>query len=127
LIADTDGNVFGGFTPVKWESVRNGKYKGDDTLRSFLFMLRNPHGVPPRKFALRAEGKQRAICCNSAFCAHFDDIRVLDNCNANRGSYTKIGTRWSYCAYANDTAFGDFFTGAEDFTVKEIEVFEIAD
>jgi hypothetical protein len=27
----------------------------------------------------------------------------------------------------NDTAFEDFFTGAENFTVKEIEVFEIAD
>jgi hypothetical protein len=29
--------------------------------------------------------------------------------------------------YANDTAFEDFFTGAEKFTVKEIEVLEIAD
>jgi hypothetical protein len=56
LIADTDGNVFGGFTPVKWESpASSSKYKGDDSLRSFLFALRNPHGIPPRKFALRAE------------------------------------------------------------------------
>jgi hypothetical protein len=29
--------------------------------------------------------------------------------------------------YANNTAFKDFFTGAEQFTVKEIEVFEIVD
>jgi hypothetical protein len=29
--------------------------------------------------------------------------------------------------YANDTTFGDFLTGAENFTVKEIEVFAIAD
>jgi hypothetical protein len=29
--------------------------------------------------------------------------------------------------YANDTAFEDFLTGAHKFTVKEIEVFEIAD
>jgi hypothetical protein len=28
--------------------------------------------------------------------------------------------------YANDTAFEDFLTGAEQFTAKEIEVFEIA-
>jgi hypothetical protein len=50
------------------------------------------------------------------------------NCNANRNSYTCIGTRWSdYTTYANDTAVNDFFTGAEKFTVKEIEVFEIAD
>jgi hypothetical protein len=51
LIADTKGNVFGGFTPVKWESGQKGKWKGDDSLRSFLFTLRNPHGVPVRKFS----------------------------------------------------------------------------
>jgi hypothetical protein len=40
---------------------------------------------------------------------------------------THFGTRWGDSAYANDTAFADFLTGAEKFTVKEIEVFEIAD
>jgi hypothetical protein len=59
LISDTDGNVFGGFMPVKWES--GNKCKGDDSLRSFLFTLRNPHGVPPRKFPLRPEKKEYAI------------------------------------------------------------------
>jgi hypothetical protein len=44
-----------GLTAVKWEN--NCGYKGDDSLRSFLFTLRNPHGVPPRKFALKAEEK----------------------------------------------------------------------
>jgi hypothetical protein len=52
---------------------------------------------------------------------------VYDNCNTNRDSFTCIGTHWSDCEYANDTAFEDFLTGAEKFTVKEIEVFEIAD
>jgi hypothetical protein len=128
LIADTDGNVFGGFTPVKWES--SGKYKSDDSLRSFLFTLRNPHGVPPRKFALRVEKKQRAIGCDSVWCAVVGgggDIFVPGNCNANRNSCTRIGTRWSDRTYANDTAFEVFLTCAEYFTVKEIEVFEIAD
>jgi hypothetical protein len=130
LIADTDGNAFGGFTPVKWEN--NCGWKGDDSLRSFLFTLRNPHGVPPRKFALKAEKKQYAICCSSAFCAGFGnnyngwcEIAVSDTCNANRGSYTQIGTLWRDTTYANDTTFKYFLTGAEKFTVKEIEVFEI--
>jgi hypothetical protein len=56
LILDTEGNVFGGFTPVKWEShVWNRKQgketnclKSDNNLRSFIFTLRNPHCVPPR-------------------------------------------------------------------------------
>jgi hypothetical protein len=53
LIADIEGTVFGGSTPVEWESrVWTGKggdendyYKGDDSLLSFLFTLRNPHSV----------------------------------------------------------------------------------
>jgi hypothetical protein len=103
-----------------------------DSVRSFLFTLRNPYGVPPRKFALRSEKKQFAIGCKSAFCAVFGgdsycEIAVSGNCNRNRGSYTRIGTNWSDSAYANDTAFEDFLTGARKFTVKEIEVFEIAD
>jgi hypothetical protein len=136
LILDTKGNIFGGFTPVEWESREwNGKggnennlFKGDDSLRSFLFTLRNPHGVPPRKLALTAERKQRAIQCDSALGPVFGDcIYVNDNCNANRRSCTRFGTRWSDRVYANDTAFGNFLTGAGEFTVKEIEVFEIAD
>jgi hypothetical protein len=71
LISDTKGNIFGGFTPVKWESPASGKWKGDDSLRSFLFTLRNPHGVPPRKFALKAERKEYAIWCYSKYCVVF--------------------------------------------------------
>jgi hypothetical protein len=61
LTLDTKRNIFGGFTPVQWESRKhNGKWgnednrwKDDDSLRSFLFTLRNPRGVQARKFALR--------------------------------------------------------------------------
>jgi hypothetical protein len=100
LISDTDGNLYGGFTPVKWESA-SAKLKDDDSLRRFLFTLRNPHHVPPRKFGLRAKRRQYAIYRYSGYCAAF-------------GS-------------GYDTTFSDFFTGGETFTVKEIEVFEIAD
>jgi hypothetical protein len=129
IIADTKRDIFGAFMPVKWESPASGKHKGDDSLLSFLFTLRNPHGVPPRKFALKEEKKHFANYCDSAYCAVFGetDIYVSNNCNANRGSCTRIGTRWSDYAYANDTAFEYFLTGAATFTVKEIEVFEIAD
>jgi hypothetical protein len=61
VIVDTDGNVFGGFTQVEWESLASWKYKGDDRLRNFFFSLRNPDGVPPRKFVLRVEEKQSTI------------------------------------------------------------------
>jgi hypothetical protein len=128
LIADTEGNVFGGFTPVEWESGRYGKCKGDDSLRSFLFTLRNPHGVPPQWFAPRAEKKQDAIICSSD-CGRvfYGCLFVYDNCNANRDSFTQIGTRYNGRVYANGTDLEHCLTGADKFTVKEIEVFEIAD
>jgi hypothetical protein len=129
--------MFGGVTPVEWESRKwNGKkwdennlWKGDDSLRSFLFTLTNPHGIPSRKFALKEHKKEFAIGCDLECCALFGaEITVGDNCNTNSESGTYIGTNWKDddCMYANDVDFKYFLTGAKDFTVKEIEVFEIA-
>jgi hypothetical protein len=42
---------------VEWESYG---WKGDDNVRSFVLKPKNPHGVPPLKFAPRAEWKQNA-------------------------------------------------------------------
>jgi hypothetical protein len=133
LISDTKGNVFGGFTPVKWKSREwNGKdgdednrFKGDDSLRSFLFTLKNPHGVPARKFVLRAEKRQRAISCSTRWGPAFGNIEITipERCNTCVGCATLIRDR----AYANNTAIDFPFTGAPRFTVKEIEVFEITD
>jgi hypothetical protein len=71
VILDTKENIFGGFTPVEWESRKwNKKYddesncwKADDSLKSFLFTLKNPHNIPARRFALKAEEHDQAIWC----------------------------------------------------------------
>jgi hypothetical protein len=122
VIVDTKGNIFGGFTPVEWESNSCGK--ADDSQKSFLFTLKNPHNIPARRFALKAEMKHRAIECDSEWGPWFCGMRVSDNCNANTESYTSLGI-----AYTNDTGLHDnrVFTGSESFRVKEIEVFEITD
>jgi hypothetical protein len=100
LILDTDGNVFGGFTPLQWESPRKEKWKCDDSLKSFLFTLKNPHNIPARKFALKAEKKPHAIRCDPSWGPAFgyNDLAVYDNCNANTDSFTALGI-----AYTNDT------------------------
>jgi hypothetical protein len=126
VILDTEGNIFGGFTPVKWESG-TWHYKADDSLKSFLFTLKNPHNIPARKFALNAENKLDAIYCNSESGPTFGrgiDIAVHDNCNENTKSQTWLGV-----TYTNDTALdkGIVFTGSDKFQVKEIEVFEVTD
>jgi hypothetical protein len=59
LIFDTGRNVSGDFTPLHWDS--NHQTKCDENLKDFLFMLKNPHNTPARKFALNAE--QDAIDC----------------------------------------------------------------
>jgi hypothetical protein len=78
------------------------------------------------KFALKAAEKDKAIVCDSSRGPHFNgDIAVYDNCNANTDSFT----RYFGYAYVNDTGLDGktFFTGSGEFTVKEIEVFEITD
>jgi hypothetical protein len=65
VILETDGNIFGGFTPVEWESSAVGTWKADPSLKSFLFTLQNPHNVPAHRFALKAEMEGQAICCAS--------------------------------------------------------------
>jgi hypothetical protein len=126
VIQDTKGNIFGGFTPIEWESRQNKPlYRADYSLSSFLFTLRNPYNVPPKTFALRGERKYRAIWCGAWWGPHFDDIIVADNCNACSGS----DTHWFGLTYTNDTGLEGytFFTGSKTFKVREIEVFEIAD
>jgi hypothetical protein len=122
VILDTNGNIFGGFTPVEWESPATWKYKVDPSLKSFLFTLKNPHNVPARRFALKAEKKDEAIRCYSNWGPHFCDIGVCNNCNADTNSWTEICRR-----YTNDTGLNGktFFTGSSHFQVKKIEVFEI--
>jgi hypothetical protein len=132
LIEDTKGNIFGVFTPVEWESrdwngkskAKDNRYKADRSLKSFLFTLKNPHNFPARKFALKAKEKDKAIKCWSLYGPYFSDICVYDNCNAYTLSCTCLGE-----SYANDTDLDGktFLTGPGNFTVKEIEVFEITD
>jgi hypothetical protein len=124
VILDTKGNIFGGFTPLEWES---GEWhlKSDENEKSFLFTLKNSHNIPAKRFALKAEQKQNAIYCNTECGPGFGrgcDIVVKDNCNANTHSFTFIGF-----SYTNDTGLGEtiVFTGSKCFQVKDIEVFEI--
>jgi hypothetical protein len=133
VILDTKENIFGGFTPVEWELLmwnkkagnENNTFKTDENQKSFIFTLKNPHNIPAKRFALKAEMKQKAIYCQSRCgpcVGHGHDIGVWDNCNANTESYTYFDQ-----SYTNDTGLDRFivFTGSKYFQVKEIEVFEI--
>jgi hypothetical protein len=124
VILDTKGNIFGGFTPLEWESPPKPKNKTDESLKSFLFTLKNPHNISARRFALNAEKKHEAMRCDSERGPRFNAIGVADNCNRNTESNIYVGRN-----YINDTGMDNYtvLTGSKDFQVKEIEVFEITD
>jgi hypothetical protein len=122
LIETTKGFIFGGFTPLVWDSTTNG-YKSDNSQKSFLFTLKNAGNIQPRTFKL--SNVSNAIYCHSVYCLAFGcghDIYVADNCNANTNSYTNLGG-----GYVNDTGITGttVFTGEQRFMVKDIEVFTI--
>jgi hypothetical protein len=131
VILDTQGNIFGGLTPVEWESrVYNGKSgdedncnNADDSQKSFLFTLKNPYNIPARRFALKAEQKYMAIRCDytNGPCFATHEIVVFNECNAHICNSSGLGI-----AYTNDAGLDVFvFTGSLNFQAKEIEVFEI--
>jgi hypothetical protein len=98
--------------------------KADDSLRSFLFTLKNPHNIPARRFALNAEKRDEAIACDSNRGPDFDGLVVSDSRNANTRSCTWLGN-----VYANDTELdgSTVFTGSWNFQAKKIEVVDITE
>jgi hypothetical protein len=122
IILTTAGYVFGGFTPIAWDS--SSSYKIDNTGKSFLFSLKNPRNSEPKIFPL--SNPSNSIYCHPSWGPTFGgnhDIYVAPNCDQNTSSYTNLGY-----SYKNDTgiAGGKVFTGEQYFQVKEIEVFSIS-
>jgi hypothetical protein len=120
LMRDAGGSLFGGFTPLAWDSGSPAHWKGDDSLQTFVFTLKNPHGVTERRFALKPEEKEKAIFCDANFgpCFGADgELAVRDG-----GRTSDFGH-----AFRNDTGRDGrtLLAGSETFALKEIEVFEI--
>jgi hypothetical protein len=120
LISSTNDNIFGGFTPIAWNS-RN-SCVADSSLQTFLFTLKNPHNLPPRIFHQKEE--RYAIYDGSSYGPTFGGtaLCVCDKCQSSNSSYSTLGNYSD-----NDTGIqgNQVLTGAQNFTVKEIEVFEL--
>jgi hypothetical protein len=131
VIKDVGGFIFGGFTPVEWESIdwnrlpahQNNTWKCDNDLKSFLFTLKNPHNIAPRKFLLR-QPQRKAIMCNSTCGPSIYGFVVANDSHLNTNSHSELKLD-----AGNDTGLDGkiVFTGEEHFRVDEIEVFEITD
>jgi hypothetical protein len=51
LLEDTNGNIFGWFTQLEWDSSNREKFKAHASLKRFLFLMKNCHNVQARRFA----------------------------------------------------------------------------
>jgi hypothetical protein len=117
VILTTNGNIFGGFTPVAWDS--SGGYRQDSSQKSFLFTVKDARGSSPTTFPIASY--QYAIQGNPSYGPMFgggSDLCVSDNCQTNPSTCQGSGH-----TYRNTQVGG--FTGEPDFKVKEIEVLSI--
>lgn len=88
---------------------------------AFLFSIVNPSGREPTKLSQFPQHKPSpGIFCDStcgpAFGSEFRELSISDNANTRRSSRGRPGN-----AYQSPS--GPFFTGAQDFTVTDYEVF----
>jgi hypothetical protein len=121
LIETTKGFIFGGFTPIPWDS--SGTNKSDPSHTSFIFTLKNAHNISPRTFTLSNSSK--AIYCGCDYGPIFGNgfnIGLRNDFTVKTNNYTDVGG-----AYVNDTGQNgqEVLTGEHYFAVKEIEVFTI--
>jgi hypothetical protein len=125
VILDTNGSVFGGFTPLAWDSVS--QFKCDKNLTTFLFTLKNPHNITARKFMLKADQKSRAIYCSPGHGPVFGNYFYLYSTFDSASSPNLTGHFGN--EYTNDTGLSDdtVFTGSGKFRAQEVEVFELRD
>jgi hypothetical protein len=125
LIIDTRGNIFGGFSSAQWPSVNEVKSAEDFKGNSFLFTIRNPHGIPPTIFPIRPEERAKAISYGPTDAFNFGeyDISVFGDCH-QRVSFT---TGFGRC-YQNNTGIEGHrvFTGSYSFIVQEVEMLKVS-
>jgi hypothetical protein len=119
VIESKGGNVFGGHTPLPWSSSAG--YQTDSSLKTFLFTLKNPHGISPRKFMVKNGGVKAIYCTGDrlAFGAEHS-LCIWDNCTERTDNHVHFGN-----SFENDTGLNPptLLNGTETFAVQEIEIF----
>jgi len=117
LIESTEGCLFGGYSECEWKSIAG--YGTSD--KSFLFTLKNVHGIPPTK--LDNILNKYSICDHPRYGPTFGgfDLYICNNSNTDKSSYS-IHPH----SYRDTTGKGmTLFAGNQYFTTKEIEVYQV--
>jgi hypothetical protein len=121
IVKSDNGNIFGGYTNVAWES-KGGCQTGTS---SFLFSLKNQTNSGLKFNCFKTE---YSINCSSSYGPTFGgghDLRISNNSNANIESYSNPGNSYQLppgYTYGTDQA-QNLLAGSYNFKVNEIEVF----
>eukprot|EP00026_Physarum_polycephalum_P010145 Phypoly_transcript_10297.p1 GENE.Phypoly_transcript_10297~~Phypoly_transcript_10297.p1 ORF type:complete len:371 (+),score=57.43 Phypoly_transcript_10297:26-1138(+) len=112
--------IFGGYSPISWESSFYGYYKWQPNC--FIFTISNPHYIPPTRYLLKP-GSTNGVYISSEFCSSFGsgcDLKVDANANLHTSkSYTNFPHD-----YVDTTGKGNTtFTGSKHFCANEVEVY----
>ena len=89
--------------------------------QAFLFSVVNSYGLGPTKLPV-FDYQQNAIYCDRSYGPSFGgghDLHISGNANANTSSYSILGNTYKCPSGQQST----FFTGAQQFSVADYEVF----
>eukprot|EP00771_Trimastix_marina_P000673 gnl/Trimastix_PCT/1696.p1 GENE.gnl/Trimastix_PCT/1696~~gnl/Trimastix_PCT/1696.p1 ORF type:complete len:397 (+),score=56.95 gnl/Trimastix_PCT/1696:159-1193(+) len=116
LIQSTNGNLFGGYTPIPWTS--DGQYHVDTA--TFIFSLRRDGQVRPFR-CLQHSGQCHVHHGSDRIAFGLGhDIYVADNANQNRSSHVIVGGTFTLSNGENP-----HLAGKKNFKAAEIEVYKL--
>ncbi|KAK8808469.1 hypothetical protein WA158_008370 [Blastocystis sp. Blastoise] len=122
VIKSQNGNIFGGFTDVAWDSSKGtGQFMEANEL--WLFTLKNPYDIPPTKIS--SNSQSRSIYYVGGYSASFGkkgDLTIRNNCDISRMS-NNLNFPYSFI---DSTGKGnELFDGQPIWKCEEVEVFSI--
>ena len=123
IIQSTNGNIFGGFTSVKWKSSE--PYQFDN--KAFIYSLVNKENRPV--LFEHSSTDKNSLLSSSLFGPVFGsghDLFISKSSNTNMSSYSNLGQTYTHPEYPYGSEKAEtILAGSCHFQVQEIEVFQM--
>ena len=136
IVKSSNGNIFGGFTSIPWESIEYDEENGYMyDFCAFLFSLVNKENRPlifehtNESENIKDADARGSVWSSSKHGPLFGsghDLYIADKSNTNDDSYSNLGFTYTHPDYQRDSERANsILAGTQFFEVDEIEVFQI--
>ena len=119
IIKSTNGNIFGGFSEMEWNSTNREYYDPN----AFVFSLVNKENKP---FKVKVSDKEYSIFCTGDEGPIFGsghDIFIAANSNSNEDSFSNFGNSYNHPDYPPNTEVAkSIMAGKHQFKTAQIYV-----